>query len=85
MSNTKKNPAFSQCAICGQKSARQTRQSRIYGEGAGTVIIENVPVMNCSACESEYLDPSVSELIDQILDNPSHYTTPEIRPVARVA
>jgi len=43
------------CDICGAKSARVRRVTRTYGRGKNLLVVENVPVVSCSACGESYL------------------------------
>jgi YgiT-type zinc finger domain-containing protein len=54
------------CKICGEKAARVRRIARTYGSGARPLVIENVPVVSCTACGESYLTAEVLLEIERI-------------------
>ncbi len=80
----KTDPALT-CVNCGRRSAYVTRRDEIFGRGKKAVIIEDLPVIICRNCGLTYLEPQVSRTIDEICAHPEQYTSPEYRPVAKIA
>jgi YgiT-type zinc finger domain-containing protein len=54
------------CDVCGQKGARIRRMTRSYGKGDTLLIIENVPVVSCPHCGTNYLTAQTLHEIDRI-------------------
>jgi len=54
------------CDICGQKGARTRYITRSYGKGNNLLLIENVPVINCSHCGESYLTAETLHEIERI-------------------
>ena len=54
------------CDICGQKGARTRHITRSYGKGDNLLLIENVPVINCSHCGESYLTAETLHEIERI-------------------
>ena len=46
------------CENCGSEGARVLRVTRTSGSGDELLVIENVPVVSCSACGESYMTAS---------------------------
>jgi len=57
------------CDICGKDTARQRQVTRSYGKGANILVVENVPVMNCSSCGESYVEAHTLHEIERIKSN----------------
>jgi YgiT-type zinc finger domain-containing protein len=83
MTRTEENNAL--CAFCGTPGVQTLHKTKLFGKGANTVIIENVPVQHCRTCGESYYDPDTSHLIDDILAQPERYTVQRPMNVASLA
>lgn len=54
------------CDVCGQEGARIRRVTRSYGQGETLLVIENVPVVSCPRCGTNYLTAQTLHEIDRI-------------------
>jgi YgiT-type zinc finger domain-containing protein len=54
------------CDICGKPSARLRHITRSYGKGEDLLVIQNVPVVSCSACGESYLTADTIHKIEQL-------------------
>lgn len=54
------------CDVCGKDQARIRYLTRTYGKGAKLFIIENVPVICCSACGANYITAETAHEIARI-------------------
>jgi YgiT-type zinc finger domain-containing protein len=54
------------CNICGKEGARVRRDSRVYGEGADLLVIENIPIISCRNCGESYLTAETLHEIERI-------------------
>ncbi len=54
------------CDLCGKSGARIRRVSRSYGKGDDLLVIENIPVVSCSACGESYLTADTLHEIERI-------------------
>jgi len=54
------------CDICGRKDARTRHITRSYGKDDNLLLIENVPVINCSHCGESYLTAETLHEIERI-------------------
>jgi YgiT-type zinc finger domain-containing protein len=54
------------CANCGKPAARLRHVSRSFGHGDSLLVIENIPVISCTACGETYLTPETLDEIDRI-------------------
>ena len=54
------------CDICGKSGVRPRYVSRSYGQGETLLVIEGVPVMNCSHCGESYLTAQTLREIERI-------------------
>lgn len=68
MSKTQENRKL-KCDTCGKDTARVQHITRSYGKGTGILVIENVPVINCSSCGESYLDAETQHEIERIKNN----------------
>jgi len=57
------------CDLCGKDTARVHHVTRSYGKGIDILVIENVPVINCSSCGESYLDAETLHEIERIKHN----------------
>jgi YgiT-type zinc finger domain-containing protein len=68
------------CDICGSEAARERRIPRSYGRGVDLLVIEDVPVVSCSACGESYMTAETAQHIDDIRCSPGDEA--KTRPVA---
>ncbi len=73
------------CVNCGQPKAEEVRRDEMFGSGANAVIIENVPTIKCRNCGTVYLEPKVSQKIDEICAQPERFVSLKQKPVATIA
>lgn len=71
-----------QCINCGKPSAVSIRRDELFGTGTDAVIIENIPMVMCLSCGMIYLEPEVSQRIDEICAQPERYTSMKQKAVA---
>jgi len=57
------------CDLCGKDTARMQHVTRSYGKGPDILVIENVPVINCSSCGESYLDAETLHELERIKHN----------------
>jgi YgiT-type zinc finger domain-containing protein len=57
------------CDICGKDTAHQRQVTRSYGKGAGILVVENIPSMNCSSCGQSYFEAQTLHEIERIKSN----------------
>ncbi len=74
-----------QCINCGKPAAVHIRRDELFGTGPEAVIIENIPMVKCLSCGLVYIEPEVSQRIDQICAQPERYTLMEQKAVAKIA
>jgi len=58
------------CAFCGQLGVKTVYKDKLFGKGEQAVVIENLPLNQCTVCGESYYEPETSQLIDQILGHP---------------
>ena len=71
------------CDLCGKKSARVRRVTRSFGRGKDTFLIEDVPVVTCSACGESYSTADTLQEIERIRLHRRHFAVPRRLLVAR--
>ena len=71
------------CDVCGKKSARVLRTTRMYGRGRSTFLIEGVPVVSCHACGESYLTASTLKEIERIRQRWRKLAVKRLVPVAK--
>lgn len=54
------------CDMCGKKTARIQRQTQSFGRRAELFLIEDVPVIVCTACGESYLTAATLRKIDRL-------------------
>ena len=54
------------CDICGKPNARLRHITRSYGKGDELLVIQNVPVVSCSACGESYLTADTVRTIEEL-------------------
>ena len=54
------------CDHCGKLGARRRHIGRIYGKGKNLLLIEDVPVIDCSACGESYLTAETLHELERI-------------------
>ena len=54
------------CDICGQKGARTRKVTETYGRGKNLLVIENIPMVNCSHCGESYFTAETLHEIERI-------------------
>ncbi len=62
---TKSEPTI-RCDVCGKERAHVRYLTRSYGKGANLFVIENVPVVCCSACGANYITADTAHEIARI-------------------
>ena len=70
------------CDICGEKSARTRYVTLSYGKGDNLLLIENVPVINCSQCGESYLTAKTLHEIERIKLHRRNFATKRVVSVA---
>ena len=60
---------FVVCDVCGCAEARIRHMSRTYGKGEDLLVIENVPIVSCPSCGTNYLTAATLREIDGIKRN----------------
>ncbi len=58
------------CAFCGQLAVKTVHKDKLFGKGMNAIVIENLPLKQCTACGESYYEPETSQLIDQLLSHP---------------
>jgi YgiT-type zinc finger domain-containing protein len=71
------------CAVCGKKGARVHRVTRTCGKGKAFLLIEAVPVVNCSRRGESYLTAKTLRKIERIKQHRRRLATRRMVPVAR--
>jgi YgiT-type zinc finger domain-containing protein len=54
------------CDMCGKKAASTRRVTRSFGQGKDAFLIEDVPVISCSACGESYMTAETLKEIERI-------------------
>lgn len=54
------------CDICGQNGASIRKVARTFGSGKNLLVIENIPVINCSKCGESYMTAETLHEIERI-------------------
>ncbi len=54
------------CDICGKTGARLRHVTRGYGKGESLLVIQNVPVVSCSACGESYLTAETLHALERL-------------------
>ena len=54
------------CDNCGKNKVQIRHATRSYGKGDNLIIIENVPVKDCSNCKESYLTAETLHEIERI-------------------
>jgi YgiT-type zinc finger domain-containing protein len=80
---TKKEPNL-KCAICGEQAAHVVLTPKVFGRGEKMVLIEDIPVINCRNCGSQYVDGPTMDAIDAIRKNPKAYSVRRTLDAARI-
>jgi YgiT-type zinc finger domain-containing protein len=70
------------CDVCGKNGARVRHVTRSYGEGAGLLVIENVPVISCPHCGASYLTAETLHELERIKSQRSNLAVERPVPVA---
>ncbi|MBL8171071.1 MAG: YgiT-type zinc finger protein [Acidobacteria bacterium] len=73
------------CINCGKPTAIDIRRDELFGSGKEALIIENIPMLKCLNCGLVYLEPAVSEMIDEICSHPECHASFETKQVAKIA
>ncbi|MGH9800594.1 MAG: YgiT-type zinc finger protein [Blastocatellia bacterium] len=73
------------CVNCGKQAAYELRRDELFGSGAETVIVENIPMVKCLNCGIVYLEPDVSRRIDEICAHPELHTSVVEKHIAKIA
>jgi YgiT-type zinc finger domain-containing protein len=65
------SPIVTICALCGgtPKPGTTTFTAEL---GFGVVVVRNVPAMVCPQCGSDWIDDTVAERLEQIVDEARH-------------
>ena len=54
------------CDVCGSDAAVIRRVTRTYGEGTDLLVVENVPVVSCAACDQSYMTAETMHEIERL-------------------
>ena len=54
------------CDICGEEGARIRKITDVYGKGKHLLLIENIPMVNCSRCGESYFTAETLHEIERI-------------------
>ena len=54
------------CDNCGSDKARVRKISRTYSKGKNLLVIENIPVIDCSNCGESYMTADTLREIERI-------------------
>ena len=84
MTTEMKTPAC-RCLNCGKLTALEVRRDELFGSGSDAVIIENIPMLKCLNCGMVYLEPQVSQMIDEICAHPELHASFQPKHVAKIA
>ncbi len=57
---------YTVCDVCGFSRALIRHTARTYGKGKNLLVIEDVPVVSCPNCGTNYLTASTLKVIDRI-------------------
>lgn len=55
------------CSNCGRPNAKVRQISQLLGKGDKTLIIENLPVVDCPDCGAQYFTPEMQDGLDHVL------------------
>ncbi len=61
------------CDLCGEEGATVRKTSRSYGKDDQLLVIENVPVVNCTQCGESYLTADTLHEIERIKLHRKHF------------
>jgi len=70
------------CDICGHDNGQTRYVTRSYGSGETLLVIENVPVINCSHCGETYLSAETLHEIERIKIHRDGFARKQSVPVA---
>ncbi|HBL26382.1 MAG TPA: YgiT-type zinc finger domain-containing protein [Acidobacteria bacterium] len=73
------------CDICGKGEAQVKYMTRSYGKGSNLLVIEDVPVIVCSACGESYLTAETLHEIERIKLHRRNLAKPRSIAVAQFA
>jgi len=73
------------CDICGQKVARTRKVTETYGKGKNLLVIENIPMVNCSHCGESYFTAETLHEIERIRLHRKSFAEKRTVPVANFA
>ncbi len=54
------------CDVCGHEGVPIRRVTRTYGNGAGLLVIENIPVVSCPRCGESYMTAETLHEIERL-------------------
>jgi YgiT-type zinc finger domain-containing protein len=57
------------CELCGTQAAAIKKTTKSFGRGDNLVVIEDIPIVQCSSCHESYLTADTAREIDRIRKN----------------
>lgn len=57
------------CMLCKCDTVKQSTTTHVVNYKGSVIVIENVPCLKCEQCGEEFLNMSIAEKIDEILDS----------------
>ena len=57
------------CDLCGAQAAAIKKTTKSFGRGDYLIVIENIPIVQCSSCHESYLTADTAREIDRIRKN----------------
>jgi len=57
------------CQVCGKNTASIRKATKSFGRGHNLVVIEDIPVLTCTACHESYITADTAREIDRIRKN----------------
>ena len=61
------------CDVCGKEGVRIKRITRSYGKLEKLLVIENIPIINCTHCGESYLTAETLHEIERIKLHPKKF------------
>jgi YgiT-type zinc finger domain-containing protein len=57
------------CDLCDAQAAAIKKTTKSFGRGDYLIVIENIPIVQCSSCHESYLTADTAREIDRIRKN----------------
>lgn len=73
------------CDICGVAAAREVKRTKVFGKGAGMIVIEDIPFISCDNCHQTWTTAETMRAIDEIRMNRTRLTVPREIGWAKIA